>query len=112
MLKGRTGMTPNLLCRMAFCHSIMDPRPANPEEYDAEGQEFNRFTLTGEWDALFMALLKERCIRDALDPHDAETLRRTFTSHINRGVASVFNKTKGLQDVHGLIPPAVTSKGR
>lgn len=104
MLKGRTGLTPNLLCRIAFCDSLNDPRPPNPEQYDAEGQEFNRFTLTGEWDSIFTALLKERCLRDGLDYSDEETLRVAFTAHLNRGVFSVFNKVKGLEELGAIIP--------
>jgi len=105
MLKGRTGITPNLICRIAFCDSLNDPRPPNHREYDSEGQEFNRFTLTGELDPIFIALLRERCIRDGLDPKDDETLRLAFTAHLNRGVMSVFNKAKGLEDLGSIISP-------
>ena len=111
MLKGRTGLTPNLLCRIAFCHSLNDPRPPNPAEYDSEGLEFNRFTLTGEWDALFMALLKERCIRDGIDYHDPEAFHKTFTAHLNRGVVAVFNKARNLQELYSLIPQMSNEPG-
>lgn len=104
MLKGRTGLTPNLLCRIAFCDSLNDPRPPNPREYDADGQEFNRFTLLGEWDSMFIALLKERCLQDGLDHMDDETLRVALTAHLNRGVMSVFNKVKGVAELHAILP--------
>jgi len=48
MLKGRTGLTPNILCRIGFCLSLRDPIVPKPENYDEEGQEINRYTLTGE----------------------------------------------------------------
>ena len=67
-LKGRTGLTPNILSRIAICYSLNDPTIPNPEEYDEKGQEINRFTLTGEWDTFFIALVKERCINDGLNP--------------------------------------------
>lgn len=105
MLKGRTGITPNLMCRIAFCDSLNDPRPPSLREHSADGLEFNRFTLTGELDAIFMALLRERCIRDGLNPNDEEILRLSFTAHINRGVLSVFNKVKGLEELAAIIPP-------
>ena len=104
MLKGRTGLTPNLLCRIAFCDSLNDPRPPNPQQYDAEGQEFNRFTLLGEYDAVYMALLRERCLEDGLDYRDDETMRLAFTAHVNRGVMSVFNKVKGLEELAAILP--------
>ncbi|MFI5422341.1 MAG: DndE family protein [Nitrososphaerales archaeon] len=49
MLKGRTGLTPNILCRMALCLSIADPSMPNPKLEDEKGQEFSRYTLLGEW---------------------------------------------------------------
>ncbi|MDZ7731432.1 MAG: DndE family protein [Natrialbaceae archaeon] len=68
MLKANTGMTPNYLCRIGFCYSLNEPRPPNPKEYDNEGKTFNRYTLLGEHDALYMALLKERLIQENKDP--------------------------------------------
>lgn len=104
MLKGRTGLTPNLVCRIAFCDSLNDPRPPNPQEYDTDGQEFNRFTLLGEWEPIFMAMLRERCVQDGLDHTDDETLRLALTAHLNRGVMSVFNKVKGLEELYAIMP--------
>ena len=60
-LAGRTGLTPNLLCRIGFCLSLAEPFIPNPDAYPEEEREFNRYTLLGEYDALFIALLKERC---------------------------------------------------
>ena len=47
-LKGRTGLTPNYLARMAFCFSLNDSLVPDPSKYADDGQEFNRYTLTGE----------------------------------------------------------------
>ena len=58
MLKGRTGLTPNILCRIGFCLSLGESTVPNPENYDEEGQEFNRYTLTGEWDKFLLPYLK------------------------------------------------------
>lgn len=101
MLKGRTGLTPNILCRIAFCHSLKDPKIPDPAHYDSEGQEFNRFTLTGEWDSLFIALLKERLILDAIDPET--DLFPQFRAHLNRGLISTFNRVKDLGDLYILL---------
>src|SRR5215475_613544 len=64
---GRTDLTPNLLCRIGFCLSLAEPSLPNPDEYPEEEREFNRYTLLGEYDSLFIALLKERCRRDGVD---------------------------------------------
>jgi DNA sulfur modification protein DndE len=69
ILKARTGLTPNLLCRLGFCLSLNDPTPPNPAQYPEDGpREINRYSLTGQWDRFFFALLRERLVRDGLDP--------------------------------------------
>lgn len=100
-LKGRTGLTPNILSRIAICYSLNDPTIPNPEEYDEKGQEINRFTLTGEWDTFFTALVKERCIHDGLDPE--KDLYDQLRAHLNRGVMGMFSRIKGLGDFHSLV---------
>ena len=100
-LKGRTGLTPNILSRIAICYSLNDPTIPNPEEYDEKGQEINRFTLTGEWDTFFIALVKERCIHDGLDPE--KDLYDQLRAHLNRGVMGMFSRIKGLGDFNSLI---------
>jgi DNA sulfur modification protein DndE len=74
-LKAKTGLNPNLLCRIGFCLSLNDPTVPDPAKYPPDGErEINRYTLTGEWDMLFVALLRERCAQD--DP-DGELFRHT-----------------------------------
>src|SRR5215203_2653224 len=82
-LAGRVGLTPNLLCRIGFCLSLAEPSLPNPEDYPEEDREFNRYTLLGQYDALFIALLKECCGRDGLD---FALLPEYFRAHMNRGV--------------------------
>lgn len=101
-LKGKTGLTPNILSRLAICYSLNEPQIPNPSGYDEEGQEFNRYTLTGEWDSFFIALLKERCIQDGLDPE--KDLLPQFRAHLNRGVYSIFTRIKDLGDIQSLLP--------
>lgn len=102
-LKARTGLTPNFLCRLALTLSFNEPGLPNPESYDELGQEFNRYTLTGEWDQFFMALLKERLIQDGLNP--TLDLLTQFKAHLNRGVSLVQGRVKTLTDLHELLPP-------
>jgi DNA sulfur modification protein DndE len=68
-LAGKTGLTPNLLCRIGFCLSLAEPPVPDPADYTEEEHEFNRYTLLGEFDPLFVALLRQRCLRDGIkDP--------------------------------------------
>jgi len=102
MLKGKTGITPNYLCRIGLCYSLNEPRPPSPGEYDSDGQTFNRYTLLGEHDALYMALLKERLLQEGKDPE--EDLYDEFVAHLNRGVIRIHGNIKDLSDLNQLIP--------
>lgn len=108
-LKGRTGgLTPNILSRMALCLSIADSSRPNPKLDDEKGQEFSRYTLLGEYDAFFIALLRERLIQDGLDPE--KDLMPQFKAHLNRGVAMLFSRVKDLNDIYDLIPHSLTGE--
>lgn len=101
-LKARTGLTPNLLCRLGFCLSLSEPGIPDPELYnDGNAREFNRYTLTGQWDAFFFALLRERLVQDELSP-EAE-LERQFKAHLSRGVLLLYQRLEGLEDLMLLI---------
>jgi len=102
MLKGQTGITPNYLCRIGLCYSLNEPRPPNPGEYNTDGQIFNRYTLLGEHDALYMALLKERMLQEGKDPE--EDLYEEFVAHLNRGVNRVFGNISDVSDFYDMVP--------
>ena len=102
MLKGQTEITPNYLCRIGLCYSLNEPRPPSPDEYNADGQTFNRYTLLGEHDALYMALLKERMLQEGKDPD--EDLYEEFVVHLNRGVNQVFGNISDVSDFYDLVP--------
>jgi len=102
ILKGKTGITPNYLCRIGLCYSLNEPRPPSPGENDSDGQTFNRYTLLGEHDALYMALLKERLLQEGKDPE--EDLYDEFVAHLNRGVIRIHGNIKDLSDLNQLIP--------
>lgn len=100
-LKARTGLTPNILCRLGFALSLKDPTPPNPADYPEDGpREINRFTLTGRWDSFFVALLKERCARDGFGADDYED---QFRAHINRGVLQLYKQVHSLEDLDRLV---------
>ena len=72
----------------------------NPDDYQEEDREFNRYTLLGEYDAFFVALLKERCLRDGVS---LERLPDYFRAHMNRGVAMLQQRAKGIADIAELV---------
>lgn len=96
LLKGRTGLTPNILSRLGLCLSLNDPSIPDPAQYPEEDREFNRYTLLGEWDDLYVALLKQRLLRDNLSP---EQLENQFRAHLNRGVTALSKTVKGISDI-------------
>ena len=102
ILKGRTGLLPNVLSRIGLMLSLAE---ANEPELDADptdGSEFNRFTLMGEWDPLIVALLEEWCIANGVRT-DNDTLIKYFRAHLNRGVYLLYSRVKGLQDLADLL---------
>lgn len=108
-LAGKTGLTPNLLCRMAFCLSLAEPRVPNPEDYPEEDREFNRYTLLGEYDSLFVALLKQKCTEDSVD---LDRLPDYFRAHLNRGVGLLQQRVRSLNDLALLISSQPTTGQR
>ena len=100
-LKIRTGLTPNILARIALCYSLECGSITTLIPMDENGQEFNRFTLTGEYDLYFVSLIKERCIKDNLDPE--KDFMKTFKAHLNNGVLAIHGRIKDLSDLPNLL---------
>mgnify|MGYP005859065487 CR=1 FL=1 len=101
-LKARTGLTPNLLCRLGFCLSLAEPGIPDPALYeDGQAREFNRYTLTGQWDLFFFALLRERLVQDGLDP--VADLESQFKAHLSRGVLLLYQRLKNLEDLAVMV---------
>lgn len=108
-LSGRTGLTPNILSRIGFCLSVSEPGIPDPSQYPEEDREFNRYTLLGEWDSLFIALLMQRLLLDAIPIEDADS---QFRAHLHRGVIALSRIAKSPIDilrVSGRLHPDHTS---
>ena len=101
-LKGRSGLTPNLICRIGFCLSLEEPRVPDPDRYDENGQEFNRSTLLGDWDDLYEALLRDRLAADRLDL-EADFFPQ-LRAHMNRGASMACNRIRDFSDLLALVP--------
>lgn len=101
-MKGRTGLTHQYLCRLGFCLSLNEPGHPDPTSYDERGIEFNRYTLTGEWDRLFVAYLREWIALEEPAPGKDESA--WFRAHINRGLTLLQRRVRTLADVTQLVP--------
>jgi DNA sulfur modification protein DndE len=99
-LAGRTGLTPNLLCRMGFCLSLEEPKAPNPEDFAEEEREFNRYTLLGEYDVLFVALLRQRLYQDDIN---TGRLEDHFRAHMNRGLSLLQQRVRSVADLASLV---------
>lgn len=105
-LRQRTGLTPNLLCRMAVMLSL-EEGPVGPDvATDEGGREFNAYTLTGEHHGLITAML--RLVEEDADGHRVpdDELPVRLRAHIHRGVATLAVRSKGPADVTRLATAA------
>lgn len=104
-LKARTGLTPNLLCRLGFCLSLSEPGIPDVTLYGGEhAREFNRYTLTGQWDLFFFSLLRERVLEDGLDAE--ADLEDQFKAHLSRGVLLLYRRLRNLENLADLVMEA------
>lgn len=102
VLKSRTGITPNLLCRLAFCLSLAEPGTPSAAVYPEDSdREINRYTLLGEYDAVFVALLRERLTEDGT--RNTESVDEQFRAHVHRGVMLLAARLKSLADLEELV---------
>ena len=106
-LRQRTGLTPNLLCRLAIMVSLEEGAVGHIPPPDETGAEFNAYTLTGEYGALFAALL--RWVEEGPSPKEplkeSELLAR-LRAHIHRGVGTLSVRAKSALDILRLVPAA------
>ena len=119
IVKGRTKLTPNILLRFGFVLSIQEagiPRADEGVNEDSDmlsgqsgsSREFNAYTLFGAHEALMMAMLKERCLQDGLDPEN--DLADQLTAHINRGVLLLYPRMESILDVGSLLQRTMQRK--
>lgn len=81
MLKGRTGLTPNIMCRVALVLSLEGGRRGGEKEVDQSGSEFNAPTLYGEFATIFDCMIRE--VHGALE---AKSVGAIIASHIENGL--------------------------
>lgn len=99
--KTRTGLTPNISCRIALGLSLGQDRLPSLELYtDESGQEINRYTLLGEHDQILMALFKQWCYEMKINKEEEYNY---FIAHINQGVELLTNRVKGIDSFIQLL---------
>lgn len=96
----------NVLCRWAFCLSLSEQSTPPAARIPADSNvEMSWKVFGGRYADLFMALLKERCVRDGLGT-DPETLAQQFRLHLHRGI-SYLAGNKSLRKVEDLVSLAL-----
>lgn len=99
MLKGRTGLNPNLLLRYAILLSLKDKSDPIYEEQVCDGIELHRSVLLGGLDLIVTALTQQRYSKSIQYP-DAFTC---FKAHLYRGVDILFAQCKRLGELERLL---------
>jgi DNA sulfur modification protein DndE len=95
-----TNLTPNVLARIAVALSLRIPEPVSNEKIDSGGLEFNRNTLTGEYDFLFKTLVAQHCQREITDE---EFFPGMFNAHLERGIRYLLNEYRHAGNYEKLI---------
>lgn len=109
ILQQRTGVTPNLLCRVAMSLSLEAAGVPNPELYGEDNaREFNRYTLLGDYDALALALVRERLAADDL-PLEDETIEAQLRAHICRGTGMLYRRANSMAELAAIIAGSETT---
>lgn len=91
MLKARTGLDNNIICRLGLCLSLEEPGEPRSDSSGPSLREINRYVLLGEYDPLFVALLS---LRHPEVGNDGEEAARLFVEHVHRGIALLANRLK------------------
>lgn len=90
-LQASTRLTPNVLSRLAVSLSLKIKEEPDAELKDNSGLEFNRNTLTGEFDYVYKALITQYMQREV---SDEEFFPGLFNAHLERGITLLENEYK------------------
>lgn len=100
MLKARTGVNPNIICRISLCLSLEEKgRPNEFAEDYKSSREINRYTLMGKFDQVIVALLKTWIAKEEMSFNEIDKM---FLAHINRGVGILAGRIKSISDFREL----------
>lgn len=92
----------NVLCRWALCVSLAEASIPPQSKIPADSNvEMSWKVFGGRYADLYMALIKERCVRDGLGV-DSDTVAQQFRLHIHRGISYLFGNKK-LRSIDDLL---------
>lgn len=92
----------NVLCRWALCASLAEPSIPSATKVPSDSNvEMSWKVFGGRYADIYLALIKERCVRDGLGT-DPETLAQQFRLHLHRGI-SYLAGNRNLKKIDDLI---------
>ena len=92
-----------------YCYSLKNYDFANPEDYLSEGdelREFNRYTLFGSDNFIYMALQKQWLLKISYDERtNFENLSSDEITeiHLNRGILVLSKTIRNIEDISTIL---------
>ena len=92
----------NVLCRWALCQSLAEQSVPPQSKIPADSNvEMSWKVFGGRYADLYLALMRERCVRDGLGT-DSDTIAQQFRLHLHRGI-SYLAGNKDLRKIDDLV---------
>lgn len=92
----------NVLCRWALCLSLAEQSVPPQSKIPADSNvEMSWKVFGGRYADLYLALMRERCVRDGLDA-EPDTVAQQFRLHLHRGI-SYLAGNKDLRKIDDLV---------
>ena len=114
MLKARTGLDRNYICRMGFSLSLEEPGVPTIPDVDklkgAGGREIDRYTLLGQHTVAYAALLLAWMKMNDVPAKVPGNVDTAFVAHMNRGVEIMASRVRSLADLASLLPQDTAPK--
>lgn len=92
-IQASTNYAPYILAKMSIAMSIKSGNRLNEIDFrsDSYGLEFNRQTITGEWDDLFKALIE---MFEKKHINDDDYFQKYLKAHLDRGAKMIYSEFK------------------
>ncbi|MCL2936649.1 MAG: DNA sulfur modification protein DndE [Trichodesmium sp. St17_bin3_1_1] len=98
----------NILCRWAFCSSLVEPSIPSPVPIPADSNlELTWRIFGGKFSDILLVALKQRCYNDGISI-DQETLASQFRLHLHRGIAYLAGNPN-IKSIEDLIVTIISS---
>ena len=89
-LSNRLDLKRNIICRLAIGRSLkIKDSVKDIKPVDSIGFEFNRYTLTGDFDVIFISLIKQH---EKMNIKDFEAFSHYLRNHIERGIGNLYSE--------------------